>query len=178
MMGALDQLRKEHQVILRVAQRMEEAACHRDDKPVSEAFLRAAVDFVRVYADKNHHGKEEGALFAIMSRNPRLAGMAAVLAEEHVDNRAMIGAVEQALDAHQDAAARSAVLAFVSYIRAHIAKEDDMIFDAVERELTADDAAELERAFAEVEADALGTGGLSRLLARLDAVTLPAPAQT
>jgi hemerythrin-like domain-containing protein len=177
-MGALDELRKEHQIILRVAQRMEEAVSGRADKPASEAFLRAAVDFVRVYADRNHHGKEEGALFEMMSRNPRLAGMAAVLTEEHVDNRAMIGGVEQALDAHQDEAIRSAVLAFVSYIRAHIAKEDDMIFDAAERELTADDAVVLERAFAEVEADALGTGGLGRLLARLDAAAPPAPAGT
>jgi len=173
-MRALDQLRKEHQVILRVAQRMEEAVCGRPDRELPETFLRAAVDFVRIYADKNHHGKEEGALFEIMSRNPRLAGMAAALEEEHVDNRAMIDGVEQALDEHQDQATRTAVLAFVSYIRAHIAKEDEMIFDAVERELTAGDVAELERAFADVEADALGTGGAGPLLARLDAA-LPAP---
>jgi hemerythrin-like domain-containing protein len=174
-MGALDQLRKEHQVILRVAQRMEEAVCGRTDRPASEAFLRAAVDFVRVYADANHHGKEEGALFEMMRRNPRLAGMAAVLAEEHVDGRAMIGGLEQALDAHQDEAVRHAALTYVSYIRAHIAKEDGMIFDAAENELTAGEAAELDRAFADVEADALGTGGLSRLLARLDATALRAP---
>jgi hemerythrin-like domain-containing protein len=174
MMGALDQLREEHRVILRIAQRMEDAASGPPDGLAPETFLHAAVDFIRVYADKNHHGKEEGALFEMMSGNPRLAGMAAILGQEHVEGRELVSRLEQALDTHQDQAVRKAVLAYVSFIRDHIAKEDDMIFDAAERELTPSDSAELDRAFAEVEAQVLGTDGLGRLLERMD-VTARSP---
>ncbi len=169
MSGALDQLRDEHQVILQVVQRMEDVIGDRTVRPSRDMFLRAAVEFVRVYADANHHGKEEQALFDMMRRSPRLAGMASLLAEEHVDGRAQIGALEQALDAHQDGAVQRAVLGYVSYIRAHIAKEDGMIFEAAEDELTPEDEAELERAFAYVEASALGAGGLKSALAPLNA---------
>jgi hemerythrin-like domain-containing protein len=173
-MGPIEQLRQEHKVILKVAQRMEDAVGGAIDTPVPYAFLNAAAEFVRAYADRNHHGKEEGALFDIMRRNPRLGGMAAILEEEHSDGRAMIDAVARALAEGDDVQARRAVLEWVWYIRAHIAKEDEMIFEAVERELDAADTQDLERAFELVEAQALGPGGVDQLLERLENAALTA----
>jgi hemerythrin-like domain-containing protein len=173
-MEPIQQLRNEHKVILRVAKRMEDAVQGPVDKPVPYAFLTAACEFMRTYADRNHHGKEEGALFDIMRRNPRLGGMAAILQEEHVDGRSMIDAVAQALDERDDTQARRAVQEWVWHIRAHIAKEDEMIFEAVERELDRADAEELARAFELVEAHALGPGGVEQLLERLESAKLNA----
>jgi hemerythrin-like domain-containing protein len=170
-MGPIQQLREEHKVILRVAQRMEDAV---SGPAVPWTFLSAAAEFMRAYADRNHHGKEEGALFGVMRRDPRLSGMAALLQEEHIDGRAMIDAVARALDERDDAHARRAVLAWVMLIRAHIAKEDGMIFDVVERELDQGDVMELQRAFELIEAQALGPGGLEQLLERLENAALTA----
>jgi len=173
-MEPTQQLREEHKVILRVAKRMEDAVQGPVDGPVPYAFLNAACEFMRAYADRNHHGKEEGALFEIMRRNSRLGGMAAILQEEHVDGRARIDAVARALEDHNDTQARRAVQEWVWNIRVHIAKEDEMIFEAVERELDPADADELVRAFELIEAQALGAGGIEQLLERLENAALTA----
>lgn len=170
-MGALDPLRREHEIILDVVGRMEEAANHREgDLPVP--FLLAATDFLRVFVDENHHGKEERALFPIMREDPALAGLAAALAEEHEEGRRLVAAMERSLaDASGGAAFAAALHEYVRLIRDHIFKENEMIFVAAEAAFSAADAERLAQAFALVEEDALGPQDLLGLLKGLEQVT-------
>jgi len=56
-------LREEHEVILRV--KASEAAANAIESGVdaSAQFLSDVVEFLRLYADRQHHGKEEDLLF-------------------------------------------------------------------------------------------------------------------
>jgi hemerythrin-like domain-containing protein len=170
-MGALDSLRREHEVILEVVGRMENAAkCREGDLPVR--FLLAAVDFLHVFVDKNHHGKEEQAVFPMMRVNPALAELAALLAEEHEEGRRLTTALERLL---QDSSGHAEFVAtlhdYVQLIRDHVFKENELIFVAAEAEFSDTDAAELARAFTVIEEDALGSDGLLRLLKGLEHIT-------
>jgi hemerythrin-like domain-containing protein len=150
-MGALDPLRREHEVILDVVGRMEEATDRREgDLPV--AFLRGAMDFLRVFVDENHHGKEERALFPIMREDPALAGLAAALAEEHEQGRHLVAVMERSLaEATGSAAFIAALHEYTRLIRDHIFKENEMIFVAAEAAFSAADAERVARAFALVD---------------------------
>lgn len=62
--------------------------------------LRAAVDFMRNYADRCHHGKEEGILFRELKSKPLSSEhqkMMGELIEEHVRARAMVAELDDAL---------------------------------------------------------------------------------
>ena len=150
-MGALDPLRHEHEVILEVVDRMEEETERREGElPVT--FLRGAMELLRVFVEENHHAKEERALFPIMREDPALAGMAAVLAEEHEEARRLVAAMERSLaDASGGMAFAAALHEYVRLIRDHIFKENEMIFVAAEAAFSAADAERVARSFVLVE---------------------------
>ena len=57
-------LRDEHEVILRVLKATEAAAnAIESGVDASAQFLSDVVEFLRLYADRQHHGKEEDLLF-------------------------------------------------------------------------------------------------------------------
>jgi len=60
-------------------------------------FIKAGVDFFRMYADSTHHGKEEGILFAKLAAKP--------LADE--DKEMMDSLIQEHISARQDVAALS-----------------------------------------------------------------------
>lgn len=172
MIGTLDPLRLEHEIILAVVERMERAV----SEPQSDGtgpFLLACVEFLRRFADENHHGKEERALFPAMRENSRLADLAEVLLEEHGEGRRLYAEIEKAIAGRSAAAITLAVLDYADHIRAHIRKEDEMIFVSVEHALGAAECARLAREFAGVEAETLGPGGTGALLAALDEAQPP-----
>ena len=60
----VDVLITEHKLILRAVELIKkEATKMHANKKVNPNFITAAVDFFRTYADRFHHGKEEGILF-------------------------------------------------------------------------------------------------------------------
>ncbi|MBN2395442.1 MAG: hemerythrin domain-containing protein, partial [Candidatus Atribacteria bacterium] len=57
-------LMAEHRLIERMISMVEdEAKKIKRDKPLNVEFIDVAVDFIRTYADRTHHGKEEEILF-------------------------------------------------------------------------------------------------------------------
>ena len=81
-------LMHEHRVIermLKVLSRQLESMF--ELQAVDTAAIDTAVDFIRTYADRCHHGKEEDILFrrlADKDLDPQLAGVMADLIDEHV----------------------------------------------------------------------------------------------
>jgi hemerythrin-like domain-containing protein len=107
---------------------------------VSPLFLDAAVDFIRVYADRTHHGKEEDILFAALTKkdvSPEDHRVMEELAADHVLARKTVAALVEAktrlLAGSPDA--RSAVveacITLVEMYPPHIRKEDKVFFPAV-----------------------------------------------
>ena len=70
MKPALTILSDEHQNILTVIDALFEE-CHRidDGNPINEIFFMGAIGFIRNYADRFHHAKEEDILFVELNKD-------------------------------------------------------------------------------------------------------------
>jgi len=180
-MKPTSELSQEHQAILEMirilglmAERLEAGA------PVAAKDLEEAVEFIRVFADRCHHAKEEGHLFPEMERAgiPRGRGPIAVMLAEHDQGRkhaaAMAAALRGAGKGHKKARAAFAAAArgYGEILTRHIFKEDRILFPMADDKLSPDQQASLEECFAEVEKTVVGEGRheeFHRLLERLAA---------
>ncbi len=110
-----------------------------ENPQVDVAFVDAAVDFIRIYADKTHHGKEEDILFAECAQKPLSPEDRHLLAEllaDHGYGRRTTGGLLQAKEDYLKGD-KTAVLeileamaALAEFYPRHIDKEDHHFFPA------------------------------------------------
>jgi hemerythrin-like domain-containing protein len=96
----------EHRLIERMITQLERErdSIHGGSTPDIQ-FLRSAVDFLRNYADRTHHGKEEDILFRDLKEKPLSPKMQAVmekLVRDHERSRENTGALLAAIDEMDD----------------------------------------------------------------------------
>jgi hemerythrin-like domain-containing protein len=164
-MSATDDLRTDHRAIERMLAILEAAAQRLEQgERVQPDVFRQGVDFVRNFADRCHHAKEEENLFPRMEARgvPRDGGPIGVMLFEHEEGRAYVGAIAGAIDAYE-ADGRSAALTiaenargYADLLRGHIAKEDNVLFPMADRVLSAADQAELDERFEQIETERMG----------------------
>jgi hemerythrin-like domain-containing protein len=160
--GPMEMLEAEHRVIQRVVGAMVrlEAALEQGGEPKVE-MLRATVEFMRQYADRCHHGKEEAYLFTLLERKGVPIGGCPLggLTHEHEKGRALVTALAEATEAYQrdGVAAREAVKqslhALAALYPAHIWKEDYLLFPMANKLLSAEEQRNLRGQFELVEAE-------------------------
>jgi hemerythrin-like domain-containing protein len=121
--------------------------------------LEQIVDFLRVFADRCHHGKEEDILFPLLESKgvPPHGCPLGALKHDHVAGRALVSQLAQAV-ADRKAGAPVPNETFVKCLRGltelypnHIWKEDYLLFPMVSKVLGAEDQAALLRRFAEAD---------------------------
>jgi hemerythrin-like domain-containing protein len=108
------------------------------------AVLADYAAFFSGFADASHHGKEEDVLFARMIERgfSRESGPIAVMLHEHVVGRRHVRALREAgegvgaVSAVETQAALEHASAFVPHLRAHIQKEDRILYPMALRLLT------------------------------------------
>jgi len=130
------------------------------------ALAGEVLDFVRNFADRCHHAKEEDLLFPAMEARGLSpdAGPTAVMRHEHDEGRGHVRAMAEAREsaAAGDAAAlrRFAVhgRAFIELLRAHIEKEDQILYTMANRVLTDADQRQLLTSFGQVETTKMTPG--------------------
>ena len=104
-------------------------------------FYLDGVDFIRSYADRFHHAKEEDVLFSALVRNgmPRENSPVAAMLMEHDQGRAFVlgmeSAVQKVLDGlpGEESAIAENAMAYAALLREHIEKEDDILYPLAER---------------------------------------------
>ncbi|RQV94819.1 cation-binding protein, partial [bacterium] len=115
---------------------------------VDPVFVDTAVDFVRTYADRTHHGKEEDILFRKLDKKDLSADDRKVmneLIEEHVFGRNTTKALVDANNRYRngDASALADIAAklktLVEFYPKHIEKEDKVFFPASRAYLTVEE---------------------------------------
>jgi hemerythrin-like domain-containing protein len=143
-MDAIEILMNEHRLIERVCDALEgfaDTAARRAGEDKAE--LAKFVAFISRFADGWHHGKEEDILFAAMVEHgfPREGGPVAVMLHEHDQGRRLVailrGYAAQAdawSDADRQEIARAAA-GFAQLLRAHIQKEDQILYPMAEQHL-------------------------------------------
>ena len=150
MKSPTDILRDEHRVILGALSTLELAAERLAvGKPPPAGWWQQMLDWLRAFADRNHHAKEETSLFPAMVKAgvPAGEGPIAVMLEEHVQGRALIQAMASGPDAHRSSTARE----YVHLLRDHIEKENGFVFPLADSVLDERAVAAVAREFEAVE---------------------------
>ncbi len=163
-------LMAEHRVIELVLACLEQMALRaRDGGTLDAADVATALEFARTFADDCHHAKEERQLFPMLESRglPARAGPTSVMREEHEIGRRHITAMEAvaAMAAEGPGPDRDAFVRhafdFVTLLREHIEKEDQILFPMAERMLDQAAQSELLAAFAHAERAAVGDGAFA-----------------
>jgi len=132
----------EHRLILRMLAVLERTArLTARGEYHNYRFYLDAVDFIRNYADRFHHAKEEDVLFEALVANgmPRANSPVAAMLVEHDHGRAFVKGMEKAAgDALAGKTGRDVVIAenalgYVELLREHIGKEDGILYPLAER---------------------------------------------
>lgn len=164
-------LSSEHRVIEQVLDCLEAMSGRvRADGSLDVARAGQALEVLRTFADRCHHGKEEDVLFAWMARRgmPTHVGPIAVMLDEHVRGRAAIARMDAARAAGEAETFAAAANDYVGLLRDHIAKEDGVLFPMAESMLDDGAREEILAAFRAFERDDLGAGVHERMLALAD----------
>jgi len=166
-MKPTQELIAEHNAVLMALQILEkvETALAANDAQAAED-LGQLLDFLRVFVDRCHHGKEEDVLFPEMERRGarRDGGPIGVMLMEHEVGRGHVRAMSEALGRlrRSDAGAVTAILesarAYRELLRAHIHKEDNILFPMADRLVPDEAAAKVVEQFAIIERDRVGEG--------------------
>jgi hemerythrin-like domain-containing protein len=163
-------LSDEHRVIERVLSALEQLT----RLPLSDSVARwqKALEFFRHFADQCHHFKEEKVLFPAMEARgiPNEGGPIGMMLAEHEEGRAhvrsMIAAIEQLETGN--VAAQDLLLsharAYVTLLREHIQKEDDILFRMADEVIPQGEQREILKRFEEHEAEEMGAGAHEKYL--------------
>jgi hemerythrin-like domain-containing protein len=136
----------EHRLIERMLNLIQKEAQNAAVKQqIDTAFVDAAADFIRWYADKTHHGKEEAILFREVAKKEISAEHRALLKElleDHDFGRRTVGQIVEAKERYLQGSHESfdTILekfeALVNFYHEHIRKEDKIFFPACMNYLT------------------------------------------
>jgi hemerythrin-like domain-containing protein len=180
MSKAIESLMHDHDAILSALDILERMTSPRpgEAKPTRED-LAAFTGFLKEFADTCHHGKEEGILFPALGESgfPKESGPVAVMLSEHVEGRAFIRGMEQAMEKGTDLAAfGKAAAGYTLLLRGHIEKENNVLFPMAERALDGKRLEEIHRQFEEHEEKVIGHGRHEQLHDMLKAMKKKYPA--
>jgi len=127
----------EHRLIERMLRSFQdEINSIREHHRVDIVFIDTAVDFIRTYADRTHHGKEEDILFRDLTKKPLAADHARIMGElvqEHVHARSRVAALVEAKERYLNGedtvqAVAAVLLDLAEFYPRHIEKEDKHFF--------------------------------------------------
>ncbi|MFL5262317.1 MAG: hemerythrin domain-containing protein [Anaeromyxobacteraceae bacterium] len=171
-MDAIETLMNDHRLIERAIDALVSFADEVRRKSTDDkAELGRFVTFIREFADAHHHAKEEDVLFAAMIEAgfPRQGGPVAVMLFEHDQGRAFVGQLADlaaqlapwSADDRQRVA--QAAQGYATLLRAHIHKEDAILYPMAEQRLAPEALARVSEACGALETARAASGDLDRL---------------
>ena len=166
-MEATQVLKTEHQAIRIMLAVLENVADRLDrGEKVDVADLESMLEFIRVFADRCHHTKEEDLLFPALEKVgfPREGGPVGVMLAEHDIGREYVrglaAAAQRLAEGDQLACAAAArnARAYAQLLDAHIDKEDNILYLMADMHLDEEEQGRLAREFERVEEEHIGHG--------------------
>jgi hemerythrin-like domain-containing protein len=148
--AATDVLRDEHRVILQALTTLERAAeTLGAGRPLPDGLWTALLEWLRAFADRQHHAKEERVLFPalINAGLPADGGPITVMLGEHAEGRHLL----QAMETGSAEARAAAAVSYVHLLREHIDKENSVLFPLADTLFDAQDHAAVARVLANAE---------------------------
>lgn len=172
-MKVTEVLVEEHRAIERMLRVLGRAAEMLEaGKPVEHDDLDKIIKFLKIFADRCHHGKEEDRLFPAMEAAgiPREGGPIEVMLEEHRLGRELVRRMAEAAagirEGEQGASSTlvEAARSYISLLTQHIEKEDKILFPLAELHIPGERKAELLEGFERFERKEIGEGRHEELL--------------
>jgi len=165
-MKATQQLRNEHEGI-KVMLNILEQVCRQleADENLNGEHFDGILEFLKVFVDKCHHGKEEDLLFpALITVGIPKGGPITVMLHEHEMGRNYIKTMSDvyaayvAGDKSSSDTIRQNALAYITLLRDHIKKENDILFVMADSLLSEKTQDELFEGFERIEEERIGAG--------------------
>ncbi len=166
-MKPIQDLKTEHEgilLMLDILERMSEKIVAGESVPTDH--LEQVLDFLEVFADKCHHGKEEKLLFAAMEEAgvPKEGGPLAAMFSEHDRGRQFIKEMKNLLRSSEKGEPgflevfTTPALQYVNLLRSHIWKENSVLFPMAEKAISADKLNLIGEQFDRFEKEEIGQG--------------------
>ncbi|MEM2083751.1 MAG: hemerythrin domain-containing protein [Nitrososphaerota archaeon] len=160
MKNALEVLKEEHELIKKGLDILEVFIKLSPDK-ILNSDVEELLDFFEQFADNCHHSKEEDLLFPLAEKRgiPKEGGPIGVMLFEHEEGRKLRKSILEALKRLNEnfEIFKENTRSFVDLLRAHIDKEDNILYPMIDSVLENKDNEALLKEFEKIE-EKLGRG--------------------
>jgi hemerythrin-like domain-containing protein len=166
-MNPIDDLVHEHKAIKVMLSIMSKIAENiRNDKRVDTNDIESIIDFLKTFADKCHHGKEENALFPALVEAgiPKEGGPVGVMLHEHTVGREYIKEITTTTEQFKSGSSETlqlitdSLISYINLLNSHIQKEENILFHMAEKVLTTQKQNEIYDHFERIEEEVVGHG--------------------
>ena len=160
---ASQDLIREHKAILIALNVIEKIVERiRNDKEIDHKDIEELIEFLKVFADKCHHGKEEGFLFPALEKIgiKNENGPIGAMLVQHNQGRDLIKRMQESIAENkiQKNAFIDAGSEYVKLLRNHIEKEDTILFPLSDTRLSLSEQKQLLDDFENLEEKVIGKG--------------------
>ena len=165
-MKATQQLKDEHggiKIMLAILDRI--CAKMESGGKVNTGHLKKSIEFIRVFADKCHHAKEEDILFPAMEKAgiPRQGGPIGVMLMEHEMGRNFVKGMAEGLELYEKDSTSYAKFVenargYVKLLSNHIDKEDNILYPMADSRISEKEQDLMCDEFEKVEVERIGKG--------------------
>jgi hemerythrin-like domain-containing protein len=166
-MSPTEQLKEEHESI-RLMLRILEKVCEKlkSKNVVDNEHISQILEFLKIFVDKCHHGKEEDLLFPALedSGMPRKGSPVGVMFAEHAHGRFYIRNMTENFNKYKKGDSEAAkkfienARNYIALLTGHIDKENNVLFKMADRALSKKKQEELADAFEKLEIEKIGIG--------------------
>ena len=166
-MKATEQLMEEHEgikLMLSIIESFNKKAEAIEE--INVEHLESMIDFIKTFADKCHHGKEEEVLFPAMidAGMSNEGGPVAVMLSEHDQGRAFVKGLIESFNSYKscDMAALTDIVenstGYINLLRNHIDKENNILFKMADNIIDPSLHDGIFKAFEKIELEKIGIG--------------------
>jgi len=132
----------------------------KEDDDTKFQYYNELIYFLKVFADKCHHGKEENFLFEELIKKgvPKKGGPVGVMLQEHKQSREYITLMDKSLESKDLAELNNAAAKYRNLLMSHIEKENNVLFVMADQLLDETRQEKLYQDFAQHEENVIGHG--------------------
>ncbi|MHB9131000.1 MAG: hemerythrin domain-containing protein [Armatimonadota bacterium] len=126
------------------------------------------IDFIRAYADRFHHAKEEEILFTRFDANQEIIR---VMLDDHTTGRNHVRAMLEAVEQRDTAKLAEHLLGYRQLLTEHITKENEILYPWMDRRLSPPEVESLAQEFSQADSRVAPdmTGQFTQFIVRLEA---------
>ena len=152
----IEMLVEEHENILKIVEVLERKCDKtKDGKDIDKEFFRKVIDFIRNYADRFHHAKEEDILFEEFNKAAEEGRVhcnpVEQMLHEHKLGRDFVKGMEEGVKENDSEKVIEGARGYVSLIKEHIFKEDNILYPMIDEVLSKEIQGEMLKKFEDIE---------------------------